>query len=215
MDQPVFDPICDLWDEIAAMKHPPLPCPSMCSVDSDVGLSLYHKDQHSNVGPLPSDLPLQDDHDHSPIQPLPSSASIYRLCTDVDGEFSDTPSPSSSSTVDSGVDIGNVIFSPSSNFNLAVSVATPSRREGEVEVKHHMLKRRREKRQLAARSHREWTLDERIAISLLKAVEHRKTAAILPPGTPSTMDEQESKPGVVGKVWRRLRRFSLRPSFVS
>ncbi|KAK0468999.1 uncharacterized protein EV420DRAFT_1487 [Desarmillaria tabescens] len=217
MDQPVFDPICDLWDEIVAMKHPPLPCPSIGPVDSDVGLSLYHKNEHFELDRLPSDLPLQDDDTHSLLQPLPSSASIYQLCTDIGDEFSDTPSPSCSSTADSGLDIGNVIFSPSSNFNIAVRVASPLPREleGEMEARHHhMLKRRRGKRHLA-RNHREWTLDEKIAISLLRAMEHRKTVEIPPPVTPSTMDEQESKPSVVGKVWRRLRRISLRRSFVS
>ncbi|KAG7442928.1 kinase-like protein [Guyanagaster necrorhizus] len=210
VDQPVFDPICDLWDEIAAMKHPPLPCPSVGSADSGVGLSLYHRDDPSYLGRLPSDFPLQNDDNHSLIQPLPSSASIYQLCTDVGDEFSDTFSPSCSSTVDSGLDIGNVIFSPSSNFN--VHVASPLRREGKSDGK---LEGRRGKRHVVARRHREWTLDEKIAISLLKAVECRKTVVVDPPGTPSSMNDQESKPSMVGKVWRRLRKFSLRPSFVS
>ncbi|KAL0071221.1 hypothetical protein AAF712_001787 [Marasmius tenuissimus] len=36
---PFFDPVSSLWDEISAMEHPPLPCPTLPFLESDISSS--------------------------------------------------------------------------------------------------------------------------------------------------------------------------------
>ncbi len=127
-EQPIFEPVAELWDEIAALAHPPLPAPSLRYLDSDVGLSLYTEDS-SDIERLLFDVPMHEE-DRSLVHPLPSSASIYQFCTtvsDADDEFSDSPS---------SLDVSKVVFKPLSDAALGSS---PSSSDGDSEAGHIVI----------------------------------------------------------------------------